>query len=91
MNYIAAIFRPFRSDLPYQQFVGRVLRSISIKDGFEVNEEDNIAEVIHHKELNLDNLWNSYKKELAKSKNRKELREEIKREKTLNQKSSLSE
>ena len=88
---IAAIFRPFRSDLPYQQFVGRVLRSISIKDGFEVNEEDNIAEVIHHKELNLDNLWNSYKKELAKSKNIKEFRAEIKREKTLNPKSSLSE
>ncbi|MEB5968958.1 DEAD/DEAH box helicase [Enterococcus gallinarum] len=88
---IAALFRPFRSDLPYQQFVGRVLRSISVKDGFQINEEDNIAEVIHHQELNLDNLWNSYKKELSKSNTIKELRKKIKEEKTLNPMSSLSE
>ena len=88
---IAAIFRPFRSDLPYQQFVGRVLRSVSIKDGFQINEEDNIAEVIHHKELNLDHLWGAYKKELSKSVTIKEMRKEIKREKTLNPTSTLSE
>lgn len=88
---IAAIFRPFRSDLPYQQFVGRVLRSISVKDGFETNEEDNIAEVIHHKELNLEHLWQAYKKELSKSKTIKEMREKIKKEKKLDPTSSLSE
>lgn len=88
---IAAIFRPFRSDLPYQQFVGRVLRSISAKDGFETNEEDNIAEVIHHKELNLEHLWEAYKKELSKSNTIKEMREKIKKEKKLDPKSSLSE
>jgi superfamily II DNA or RNA helicase len=88
---IAAIFRPFRSDLPYQQFVGRVLRSISVKDGFQVNEEDNIAEVIHHRQLNLDHLWDSYKKELSKSNTIKELRKKIKEEKKLDPTSSLSE
>lgn len=88
---IAAIFRPFRSDLPYQQFVGRVLRSISIKDGYEINEEDNIAEVIHHKELNLEHLWESYKKELSKSTTIKEIRDKIKGEKKLDPNSSMSE
>ncbi|MFS1079301.1 DEAD/DEAH box helicase [Enterococcus casseliflavus] len=88
---IAAIFRPFRSDLPYQQFVGRVLRSVSIKDGFQINEEDNIAEVIHHRELNLEHLWEAYKKELSKSITIKEIRKEIKREKRLNPTSALSE
>ncbi|EMF0074949.1 DEAD/DEAH box helicase family protein [Enterococcus hirae] len=88
---IAAIFRPFRSDLPYQQFIGRVLRTVSMKDGFQINEEDNIAEVIHHHQLNLDHLWNSYKKELSKSKTIKDMRNTIRNEKILNPKSSLSE
>ncbi|MFO1442689.1 DEAD/DEAH box helicase family protein [Bacillus sp. Bva_UNVM-123] len=71
---IAAIFRPFKSDLPYQQFIGRVLRSISLSDGYEVNEEDNIAQVIHHKELDLDELWIRYKDEIEKSNVIKEIR-----------------
>ncbi|WP_312653427.1 DEAD/DEAH box helicase family protein [Proteiniclasticum sp.] len=88
---IAAIFRPFRSDLPYQQFIGRVLRATSIKDGYEINEEDNIAEVIHHKELNLESLWESYKKELSKSKSIKEIRRQIKQERDINPYSELAE
>jgi superfamily II DNA or RNA helicase len=62
---IAAIFRPFRNRLPYEQFVGRVLRSI---DPDEVKtSEDNIACVVHHKELGLDELWKFYKEEKKKS------------------------
>ncbi len=62
---VAAIFRPFRNSLPYEQFIGRVLRAI---DADEVkSEEDNIAAVIHHEELGLEELWEYYKKEQEKS------------------------
>lgn len=88
---IAAIFRPYRSNLPYQQFVGRVLRSVSLKDGYPVSIEDNIAEVIHHQELNLDLLWADYKRELRKSKAIKDIKNEIRREKTIKPTASLEE
>lgn len=77
---IAAIFRPFKSDLPYQQFIGRVLRSISVNDGYPVNEDDNIAQVVHHKELNLEELWKRYKEEIDKSSIIKELKTNSKAE-----------
>ncbi|GLY12676.1 DEAD/DEAH box helicase [Pseudobacillus badius] len=64
---IAAIFRPFKTLLPYAQFIGRVLRSISDNDvSGTVTDEDNIAVAIHHKELGLDELWDFYKKEIKK-------------------------
>lgn len=56
---VAAIFRPFRNELPYTQFIGRVLRKIH--DG---NDSDNIAHVISHNNLYLDELWEKYKKEI---------------------------
>ncbi|TQR46387.1 DEAD/DEAH box helicase [Paenibacillus popilliae] len=62
---IAAIFRPFRNTLPYEQFIGRVLRSIDPDE--VVNSEDNIACVVHHKELGLEELWQYYKEEQKKS------------------------
>ncbi len=88
---IAAIFRPFKSDLPYQQFIGRVLRSISISDGYEVNEEDNIAQVIHHKELNLDELWQNYKTEIDRSNVIKEIKRKVTKEKQLKPTTPLDE
>ena len=55
---IAAIFRPFRTLAPYAQFIGRSLRKIQ---GEDINNSiDNIAHVIYHKELNLDDLWEYY-------------------------------
>lgn len=62
---VAAIFRPFRNTLPYEQFVGRVLRSIDLEE--LVSPEDNIACVVHHKELGLEELWKYYKEEKEKS------------------------
>ncbi|AFH60596.1 DEAD/DEAH box helicase [Paenibacillus caseinilyticus] len=62
---VAAIFRPFRHTLPYEQFVGRVLRAIDKEEA--VTEEDNIACVVHHKELGLEDLWKFYKEEKEKS------------------------
>lgn len=59
---IAAIFRPFRSELPYVQFIGRILRFIS-----EGNAKDNIGIIISHKHLNLEKLWQKYKKEIQES------------------------
>lgn len=73
---IAAIFRPFRSDLPYQQFIGRVLRSISPADANKVVPDDNVAEIIVHEELGLDKLWEEYKKEIIKKGMIKTLRKE---------------
>lgn len=76
---IAAIFRPFRSDLPYQQFIGRVLRSITPADVRNISPEDNIAQVVCHKELGLEKLWESYKKEIIKKGIILEIRKEKKR------------
>ena len=59
---VAAIFRPFRSQLPYQQFIGRILRYIP-----EGNAEDNVGEIISHSYLNLQDLWKEYKKEIEES------------------------
>lgn len=59
---IAAIFRPFRSELPYIQFIGRILRYIP-----EGNAKDNVGIIISHKHLYLENLWNKYKKEINES------------------------
>lgn len=73
---IAAIFRPFRSDLPYQQFIGRVLRSISPADAVSVIADDNIAQVVVHEELGLDTLWEAYKKEILKKGMIKDIRKE---------------
>jgi DNA repair protein RadD len=55
---VAAVFRPFRSLLPYVQFAGRALRVIP--DGSVV---DNTAHLVHHKALNLDDLWEYFRQE----------------------------
>lgn len=55
---IAAIFRPFRTLAPYAQFIGRALRKI--QDGKAIDDIDNVAHVIYHKELDLDDLWAYY-------------------------------
>lgn len=88
---IAAIFRPFRSDLPYQQFIGRVLRSISPTDGYKTNEEDNIAQVVHHSELKLDELWLNYKNEIERSQVIKEIKKKANLEKDLKPTTPLDE
>lgn len=65
---IAAIFRPFRTLSPYAQFIGRALRKIQ---GNNINEDiDNIAHIIYHKELGLEELWKYYtgQKELSNQK-----------------------
>lgn len=67
---IAAIFRPFRTLSPYAQFIGRSLRKI--QDGKADDNIDNIAHIIYHKELDLDDLWNYYTGQKEKS-NRKKI------------------
>jgi superfamily II DNA or RNA helicase len=62
---IAAIFRPFRTLLPYAQFIGRVLRAIPNDEAKRA--DDNIAQIVCHQELNLDKLWDYYKKEKQES------------------------
>lgn len=62
---VAAIFRPFRNELPYEQFIGRVLRTIP---EVEVQKtDDNIADVVSHRNLQLSDLWEKYKIELQES------------------------
>ncbi len=62
---IAAIFRPFRSLAPYAQFIGRALRTI--QDNNPIDGIDNIAHVIYHTELDLDELWSYYTGEKTKA------------------------
>ncbi len=71
---IAAIFRPFRSELPYEQFIGRVLRTIPEKEVEKV--DDNIADVVSHHYLQLAELWEKYKIELQESEVIKRLQDE---------------
>ncbi|MBU3876578.1 DEAD/DEAH box helicase family protein [Faecalicatena sp. AGMB00832] len=62
---VAAIFRPFKNELPYEQFIGRVLRVIPEE---EVEKpDDNIADVVSHHNLKLAELWDKYKRELQES------------------------
>ena len=68
---IAAIFRPFRSHLPYVQFVGRVLRVIPSSKN--PSAEDNVASIISHKNMYLDKLWEFYKAEIEESNMIKEI------------------
>lgn len=72
---IAAIFRPFKTLLPYAQFVGRTLRAIELEDG-TFTEEDNTAVLVHHKELGLEPLWEYYKNEKIKRDTIKKIKED---------------
>lgn len=70
---IAAIFRAFRTLLPYEQFIGRILRAIPVD---EISKDtDNIGSVVAHKLLYLDELWNYYKEQIQESNFIKELSE----------------
>lgn len=71
---IAAIFRPFRSELPYEQFIGRVLRAIPQNEIEKI--DDNIADVVSHHNLQLASLWEKYKIELQESEVIKHLQDE---------------
>lgn len=71
---IAAIFRPFRSELPYEQFIGRVLRAIPENEIEKT--DDNIADVVSHQNLQLAELWEKYKIELQESEVIKHLQDE---------------
>ncbi|MFC3883736.1 DEAD/DEAH box helicase [Bacillus songklensis] len=71
---IAAIFRPFRSLPPYAQFIGRALRRIQGEN--MIDEVDNVAHVVYHKELDLDSLWDYYTGQKTKAR----IREAIERE-----------
>lgn len=62
---IAAIFRPYRYALPYAQFIGRILRKIPAEEG--ATATDNIGQIVTHKLLYLDELWNYYKNEIQES------------------------
>lgn len=70
---VAAIFRPFRSPLPYAQFIGRILRIIPDEN---VTNLDNIGQVISHQFLYLDELWEYYKNEIQESEVIRHLSEE---------------
>ncbi len=62
---VGAIFRAFKNVLPYAQFVGRTLRSIP--DSEIRKPDDNIAEIVAHKYLYLEDLWAMYKLEIEES------------------------
>lgn len=68
---IAAIFRAFKNPLPYEQFIGRILRVIPVDE--IIKPEDNIGSVVAHKMLFLDDLWDYYKSQIQESDFIKEL------------------
>lgn len=70
---IAAIFRAFRNPLPYAQFIGRILRVIPENEANRA--DDNIGEIVSHKHLELERLWDTYKKEIQESEIIKHLKE----------------
>ncbi|WP_052429274.1 DEAD/DEAH box helicase family protein [Paenibacillus borealis] len=64
---VAAIFRPFRTLAPYAQFIGRALRKIPVGN----DTIDNVAHVVYHTELGLDQLWAFYTGQRIKSERKK--------------------
>jgi len=70
---VAAIFRPFRNALPYAQFIGRILRIIPSNEAGRA--EDNIGQIVSHKHLELEKLWDYYKQEIQESETIKYLEE----------------
>jgi len=71
---IAAIFRAFKNPLPYEQFIGRILRVIPEEEVKKAG--DNIGSVVAHNLLFLDDLWEYYKSQLQESDFIKELEEQ---------------
>lgn len=65
---ILSMFRPYRSLNAFAQVVGRVLRAIP---DCEINDYaiDNNAIIIYHEDIGLDKMWQSFLKEIKKSKN----------------------
>lgn len=61
---IAAIFRPFKSLSAYAQFAGRALRSIPDAKDAAI---DNVAHLVYHNALGLEELWEYYSKEQQKA------------------------
>ncbi|HAU33155.1 MAG TPA: hypothetical protein DCW76_02095 [Lysinibacillus sp.] len=57
---IISIFRPFKTLAPYAQAIGRGLRRIRSSET-KLTEIDNYCNVIYHKELGLEKLWDYYK------------------------------
>lgn len=86
---IAAIFRPFRSLSPYAQFIGRSLRVI--QDSEPINEIDNIAHVIYHKDLELDDLWEYYTEQKTRSERIKLIESEYERDEFENRSRDVGE
>ncbi|MFF5995181.1 DEAD/DEAH box helicase family protein [Lysinibacillus sp. KU-BSD001] len=70
---IISIFRPFKSLTPYAQGIGRGLRKIPNAN----SELDNFCNVIYHKELGLEKLWEYYKQQKTFSEVIKSQRENI--------------
>lgn len=64
---VLAIFRPYKSKNAFAQIVGRVLRTIP-EDEITDYAIDNNAYVIYHQETGLDIMWQSFQKEVEKSK-----------------------
>lgn len=64
---VLAIFRPYKSKNAFAQIIGRVLRTIPEN---EITDYaiDNNAYVIYHQETGLDKMWQSFQKEVEKSK-----------------------
>lgn len=73
---IAAIFRAFKNQLPYAQFIGRILRVIPPDEVEKTG--DNIGQIIAHRNLYLDKLWEDYKVQIQESEIIKKLIEDDK-------------
>lgn len=61
---VAAIFGPFKSKGAYAQFAGRALRAINDAQNPDV---DNVAHLVYHNSLNLEELWEYYSLEQSKA------------------------
>lgn len=71
---IISLFRPYKTLAPYAQAIGRGLRKIH-KEG--ISDISNYCNVVYHKELNLEKLWEYYKNQKDYSAILKQRKEEI--------------
>jgi superfamily II DNA or RNA helicase len=57
---VISLFRPFKSLTSYAQVIGRGIRLIRHPEAKDI---DNYCDLIYHKELRLEKLWENYKSE----------------------------
>lgn len=85
---IVAIFRPYKSLNAFAQVIGRALRAIPENEIIEYGIDNNAC-VIYHKELDMEKLWEYFRKEVEISKKLRDIKEYVISEREFEQRKTI--